>query len=83
MIANCPCGAVLRADEAMRRSNSLIGGLSFGANGALDLIGKRSSSELLPGGFLSRLFSKTKQEEMEHKDNENTILMGSMPSNYL
>ncbi|KAB2054878.1 hypothetical protein ES319_A12G284700v1 [Gossypium barbadense] len=82
-IANCPCGAVLRADEAMRRSNSLIGGLSFGANGALDLLGKRSSSELLPGGFLSRLFSKTKQEEMEHKDNENTILMGSMPSNYL
>ncbi|KAH1075532.1 hypothetical protein J1N35_027860 [Gossypium stocksii] len=82
-IASCPCGAVLRADEAMRRSNSLIGGLSFGANGALDLLGKRSSSELLPGGFLSRLFSKTKQEEMEHKDNENTILMGSMPSNYL
>ncbi|KAG8476146.1 hypothetical protein CXB51_033125 [Gossypium anomalum] len=82
-IANCPCGAVLRADEAMRRSNSLISGLSFGANGALDLLGKRSSSELLPGGFLSRLFSKTKQEEMEHKDNENTILMGSMPSNYL
>ncbi|KAG4118159.1 hypothetical protein ERO13_D12G275700v2 [Gossypium hirsutum] len=82
-IANCPCGAVLRADEAMRCSNSQICGLSFGANGALDLLGKRSSSELLPGGFLSRLFSKTKQEEMEHKDNENTILMGSMPSNYL
>ncbi|KAK8599661.1 hypothetical protein V6N13_077573 [Hibiscus sabdariffa] len=75
MIANCPCGALLRADEAMRHSSSLIGGLSFGANGTLDLLGNRSSSELLPVGFLSRLFSKTKQQGMEHKDNENTILM--------
>ncbi|GMJ06695.1 SORTING NEXIN 5 [Hibiscus trionum] len=83
MIANCPCGALLRADEAMRHSSSLIGGLSFGANGTLDLLGKRSSSELLPVGFLSRLFPKTKQEGMQHKDNENTILMGSLPSNYL
>ncbi|KAE8726200.1 Phox domain-containing protein [Hibiscus syriacus] len=83
MIANCPCGALLRADEAMRGSSSSIGGLSFGANGTLGSLGKRSSGELLPVGFLSRLFSKTKQEGMEHKDNENTILMGSLPGSYL
>ncbi|XP_022726370.1 uncharacterized protein LOC111282515 isoform X2 [Durio zibethinus] len=82
-IANCPCGSLLRADEAMRHSNSLILGASFGANGgALDLLGKRSSSGL-PVGFLSGLFSRTKPEGMEHKDNENIIVMGSLPSNYL
>ncbi|KAK8657051.1 hypothetical protein V6N13_035314 [Hibiscus sabdariffa] len=75
IIANCPCGALLRPLEAVRHSSSLIGGFSFGANGTLNLLGKRSSSEILPVGFLSRLFSKTKQEGMEHKENENTILM--------
>ncbi|XWS50944.1 hypothetical protein CRYUN_Cryun12cG0134500 [Craigia yunnanensis] len=81
-VANCPCGALLRADEALRHSNNLIRGVSFRANGALDLLGKRSGSGL-PVGFLSGLFSKTKPEEMEHKNNENIILMGSLPSNYL
>ncbi|KAK6249515.1 hypothetical protein SCA6_003520 [Theobroma cacao] len=81
-LVDCPCGALLRADEATRHANSLIRGVSFGASGALDLLGKRSSSGL-PVGFLSGLFSKTKPEGMEHKDNENIILMGSMPSNYL
>ncbi|XVE54972.1 hypothetical protein DITRI_Ditri03aG0124100 [Diplodiscus trichospermus] len=81
-IANCPCGALLRADEAMGHSNNLIRGVNFGANGALNLLGKRSSS-VLPSGLLSGLFSKTKAAGMEHKDNENTILMGSLPSNYL
>ncbi|XWS60745.1 hypothetical protein CRYUN_Cryun07bG0062200 [Craigia yunnanensis] len=60
-IANCPCGALLRADEAMMHSNSLIRGASFGANRAFDLLGKRSTSGL-PVGFLSGLFSKTKPE---------------------
>ena len=82
IFANCPCGALLRADEAMGNSNNLIRGVSFGANGALDLLGKNSSSGL-PVGFLSGLFSKTKPEGMEHKDNENISLMGSLPSNYL
>ncbi|XWS37497.1 hypothetical protein CRYUN_Cryun19dG0048000 [Craigia yunnanensis] len=81
-IANCPCGALLREDEAMRHSNNLIPGVSFGANGTLDLLRKKSSSGL-PVGFLSGLFSKTKPEGMEHKDNENISLMGSLPSNYL
>ena len=81
-IANCPCGAPLRADEATKHSNSLILGASFGENGAFDLLGKRSSSGLHVG-FLSGLFSKTEPEGMEHKDNENIILMGSLPSNYL
>ncbi|OMO67614.1 Ribosomal protein S15 [Corchorus olitorius] len=35
-----------RPDEATRHSDSLIRGASFGASGALDLIGKRSSSGL-------------------------------------
>ncbi|GLT65482.1 hypothetical protein SLA2020_379130 [Shorea laevis] len=78
-ITNCPCGAELGSNELVRSSSGLLRGASFGASGAMDLLGKRSGSGL-SSGFLSGLFLKSERIK-EHKDSDNIILMGSLPSN--
>lgn len=80
-ITTCPCGAQLRAYEPMKSSsNLLLRTASHGASGAFDLLGKSSSGSGMSAGFLSGLFSKTERTK-EHKDGDNIILMGSLPSN--
>lgn len=62
------------------------GGVSYRPGGegsrALGLLGRRSNSGLSLGLF-SGLFAKAKPEKMEHKDSDNVILMGSLPSTSL
>ncbi|XP_059442498.1 uncharacterized protein LOC132174826 isoform X1 [Corylus avellana] len=76
-LTNCPCGAHLRVEESE----------SYRASGevsrALDLLGKRSDSGLSVGLFTG-LFARAKPEKTrEHKDSDNVILMGSLPSTSL
>ena len=52
---------------------------------AVDLLGRKLSSGL-GGGFLSGLFSRARQEKASghnHKESDNVILMGSLPSTSL
>lgn len=71
-LTDCHCGAHLRDDDA-----------TMGLAKRVDLIGKGLSSGLNVG-FLSGLFTKAKPEKLgEHKDNDNVILMGSLPSTSL
>lgn len=71
-LTNCPCGAHLRVEESVSYRGS-----------ALDLLGKRSDSGLSVGLF-SGLFARAKPEKTrEHKDGDNVILMGSLPSTSL
>ncbi|XP_030495633.2 uncharacterized protein LOC115711434 isoform X1 [Cannabis sativa] len=83
-LTDCPCGAHLRIDDTRpltkRVSRSRASGES---SGALDLLGKGLSSGLNVG-FLSGLFTKTKPDNLGvHKNSDNVILMGSMPSTSL
>ncbi|PON72208.1 Phox domain containing protein [Parasponia andersonii] len=73
-LTDCPCGARLRVDDRWAGGES---------SGALDLLGKGLSSGLNVG-FLAGLFTKAKPENLGvHKDSDNVILMGSLPSTSL
>ncbi|XP_048329064.2 uncharacterized protein LOC125422292 isoform X2 [Ziziphus jujuba] len=81
-LTNCPCGAYLRIDEALRLTKKVSRGTSGEVSGALDFLGRSGSGVSV--GFLSRLFTKTKSEELrEQKNGDNIILMGSLPSTSL
>ncbi|EXB29616.1 Pleckstrin homology domain-containing family M member 3 [Morus notabilis] len=70
-LTECPCGAHLGADDRRRLATRV------------DLLGKGLSSGLSVG-FLSALFTKAKPDKIgEHKDDDNVILMGSLPSTSL
>lgn len=78
-ITNCHCGLQLRADEATKRVSHRDGD----EEGPLDLMVRKLGSGL-PVGFLSGLFSKSRQENQRgHKDGDTVILMGSLPSTSL
>lgn len=66
----CSCGVQIRVEEGGEGSR------------ALGLLGRRTNSGLSVGLF-SGLFAKAKPEKMEHKDGDNVILMGSLPSTSL
>lgn len=50
---------------------------------ALDLLGKRSDSGLSVGLFSGLFARATPEKTREHKDSDNVILMGSLPSTSL
>lgn len=78
-LMDCMCGAHLRVDEPAQLIKRATSGVGAEISGLLDLFGGGSSS-----GLLSGLFSKVKPEKpREHKDGDNVILMGSLPSTSL
>ncbi|KAM1209729.1 hypothetical protein EV1_015291 [Malus domestica] len=78
-VMDCTCGARLREDEPAQLIKRASSGVSAEISGLLDLFGGGSGS-----GLLSGLFSKVKPEKpREHKDSDNVILMGSLPSTSL
>ncbi|KAM1786212.1 hypothetical protein FF1_038916 [Malus domestica] len=78
-IMECTCGAHLREDEPAQLIRRATSGVGPEISGFLDLFGGGSGS-----GLLSGLFSKAKPEKpREHKDGDNVILMGSLPSTSL
>lgn len=73
---DCTCGARLREDKPAQLIKRATSGVSAEISGLLDLFGGGSGS-----GLLSGLFSKVKPEKLrEHKDSDNVVLMGSLPS---
>ncbi|XP_048443825.1 uncharacterized protein LOC125467855 [Pyrus x bretschneideri] len=78
-VMDCTCGARLREDEPAQPIKRATSGVSAEISGLLDLFGGGSGS-----GLLSGLFSKVKPEKLrEHKDSDNVVLMGSLPSTSL
>ncbi|KAK1357844.1 PX domain-containing protein [Heracleum sosnowskyi] len=77
-IATCPCGAHIKLDETKRlESKDNTGGDAYGT---LDLL-RRQDDSWSSANFLSGLFSKAKLEKLlVHKDHDNVISMGSLPS---
>ncbi|KAB1216623.1 Pleckstrin homology domain-containing family M member 3 [Morella rubra] len=72
-LTNCPCGTQFRLSKSPSDEGSR----------ALDLLGRRSDSGLSVGLF-SGLFAKANLvKTREHKDSDNVILMGSLPSTSL
>ncbi|XP_044477236.1 uncharacterized protein LOC123204570 [Mangifera indica] len=78
-LAHCPCGASLGMNEAANSTKRVRGNASGETNGELIALGKRATSGLSVG-LLSGLFSRAKPEKKDHKDSDNVILMGSLPS---
>lgn len=68
--------------EAASSAKRVSDNASGETNGALITLGKRTGSGLSVG-LLSGLFSRAKPEKNEHKDSDNVILMGSLPSTTL
>lgn len=82
-LTKCHCGVSLRVDETRRLSRKV--GHRLGTdeeNGAVySFLGK--STSISPLRSLSGLFAKSNQTTKEHKDSENIILMGSLPTGSL
>lgn len=78
-LAHCPCGASLGMNEPANSTKRVRGNASGETNGELIALGKRATSGLSVG-LLSGLFSRAKPEKKDHKDSDNVILMGSLPS---
>ncbi|KNA09203.1 hypothetical protein SOVF_155770 isoform B [Spinacia oleracea] len=70
-LLECPCGAVLK--EPVKTAS---------AAGFLSLSVKKSDPKS-PSGFLSRLFPVSRHEKRHKDNNDNVILMGSLPSTSL
>ncbi|XP_062116244.1 uncharacterized protein LOC133830305 isoform X2 [Humulus lupulus] len=83
-LTDCPCGAHLRIDDTRSLTKRVSRSRASGdSSGALDLFGKGLTSGLNVG-FLSGLFAKAKPDNLGmHKNSDNVILMGSMPSTSL
>ena len=85
-LTKCHCGSRLRADETGRLSRKVSHGLGTDSdgeeNGAVySFLGK--STSISPLRSLSGLFVKSIHTTKEHKDSENIILMGSLPTGSL
>ncbi|KAL4036307.1 hypothetical protein IC575_005037 [Cucumis melo] len=83
-LTKCHCGSRLRADETGRLSRKVSHGLGTDGeeNGAVySFLGK--STSISPLRSLSGLFVKSVHTTNEHKDSENIILMGSLPTGSL
>ena len=77
-LTKCHCGARLRVDETGRLARKVGRGLGTDGEengGVYSFLGK--STSISPLRSLSGLFAK------EHKDSENIIVMGSLPSTSL
>ncbi|CBI15010.3 unnamed protein product, partial [Vitis vinifera] len=83
-LTNCPCGVQLRAEEVTGLTKKASGRGGGKEGEAVDLLGRKLSSTGLGGGFLTGLFARARQEKaLDHKESDNVILMGSLPSTSL
>ena len=72
-LTTCHCGVRLRVDDETGR----LPRTDAEENGAV------KSTSISPLRSLSALFAKSNQTTEDHKDGENIILMGSLPSSSL
>ncbi|KAL2935959.1 Pleckstrin homology domain-containing family M member 3 [Bienertia sinuspersici] len=75
-VIECPCGAVLNGMDVDQSTIGKPAGISPSSSMV------KKSDSLLSSGFLSGLFSISRQEK-GRKENDNVILMGSLPSTSL
>lgn len=73
----------LRAEEVTGLTKKASGRGGGKEGEAVDLLGRKLSTGL-GGGFLTGLFARARQEKaLDHKESDNVILMGSLPSTSL
>lgn len=79
-MASCPCGVHFKVDKTKERGTK--GTVSLDSNVFVSL--ERQADSRSSVGFLSGLFTKARTEKLlELRDDDNVILMGSLPSTSL